>query len=53
MPASKYSFFALQMVFSGQASYADMLPDVLRLERERMLAKARLARIKAEKLKTA
>lgn len=53
LPASKYSFFALQMVFSGQATYADMLPGVLRLERERMLAKARLARIKAEKLKTA
>jgi len=51
MPVSKYSFFALQMVFSGQASYADMLPGVLRLERERMLAKERLARIKSEKLK--
>jgi hypothetical protein len=51
MPVSKYSFFALQMVFSGQASYADMLPGVLRLERERMLAKERLARIKAQKLK--
>ena len=50
LPASKYSFFALQMVFSGQASYADMLPGVLRLERERMLAKARLARKRAEKL---
>lgn len=51
MPVSKYSFFALQMVFTNQASYADMLPGVLRLERERMLEKQRLARKRAEKLK--
>jgi len=51
MPASKYSFFALQMVLSKQATYADMLPGLLRLERERKLAKERLARKKAEKMK--
>ena len=53
MPVSKYSYFAMQVVFSGRASYADMLPGVLRLERERMLEKQRLARKKAEKLQNA
>lgn len=49
MPVSKYSLLALGMVASGQASYRDMLPGLLRLERERILEKQRLARKKAEK----
>lgn len=51
MRVSKYSLFAMEMVMSGQASYKDMLEGVLRLERERMLAKRRLDRIRAEKMK--
>ena len=47
-PVSKYSLMALGMVASGRATYAQMLPGILRLEREKMLAKARLARKKAE-----
>ena len=51
MPPSKYSLFAMEMVMGGRASYADMLEGVVRLERERMLAKKRLDRIRAEKMK--
>lgn len=51
MRVSQYSLFAMEMVMGGKASYADMLPGVMRLERERMLAKRRLDRIRAEKLK--
>ena len=47
-PVSKYSLMALGLVASGRATYAEMLPGILRLEREKMLAKARLARKKAE-----
>ena len=47
-PVSKYSLLALGMVASGRATYAQMLPGILRLEREKMLEKARLARKKAE-----
>lgn len=51
MPPSKYSLFAMEMVMGRKASYADMLPGILRLERERMLEKQRLARKRAEKFK--
>jgi putative transposase len=51
MPPSKYSLYAMEVVMSGRASYADMLPGVLRLERERKLEKERLARKRAEKMK--
>lgn len=47
MPVSKYSLYALSLVARGQASYKDVLPGLLRLERERMLEKQRLARKKA------
>ena len=47
-PVSKYSLFALGMVSAGRATYAELLPGILRLEREKMLTKARLARKKAE-----
>lgn len=47
-PVSKYSLFALGLVAAGRATYAELLPGILRLEREHMLAKARLSRKKAE-----
>jgi hypothetical protein len=47
MPVSKYSLYALSVVARGQARYADVLPGLLRLERERRLEKERLARKKA------
>jgi Transposase DDE domain len=47
-PVSKYNLFALGLVAAGRASYRQLLPGLLRLERERMLARARLARKKAE-----
>lgn len=51
MPANKYSLYAMEMVMNGKASYAEVIPGVLRLVRERMLEKQRLARKRAEKLK--
>ena len=47
LPVSKYSFYALSLVARGQASYEELLPGLLRLERERRLEKERLARKKA------
>jgi hypothetical protein len=49
LPVSKYSLYALGLVVRGQATYQQVLPGVLRLERERMLEKERLARKKAAK----
>lgn len=51
LPPGKYGLLAMEMVMGGKASYAQMLPGLLRLTRERMLEKQRLARKKAEKMK--
>jgi hypothetical protein len=48
LPVSKYSFVALGLVASGQARYEDVLPGLLRLERQRTLERQRLARNKAK-----
>jgi hypothetical protein len=47
MPVSKYSLYALGLVARGEAEMKQVLPGLLRLERERMLAKQRLARKKS------
>ena len=47
LPVSKYSFDALSLVARGQGSYEELLPGLLRLQRERRLEKERLARKKA------
>ena len=48
LPPSKYSLLAIGMVASGRASFKDMLPGLLRLTRERMLERERLAKKKAQ-----
>ncbi len=49
LPVSKYSLVGLSFVARGQATVQDVLPGILRLEREKMLAKQRLARKSAAK----
>jgi hypothetical protein len=47
LPVSKYSLVGLSFVARGQATVQDVMPGILRLEREKMLEKQRLARKKA------
>lgn len=47
LPVSKYILVGLSFVARGQASVEDVMPGILRLEREKMLEKQRLARKKA------
>ena len=47
LPVSKYALVGLSFVARGQATLAQVMPGILRLEREKMLAKQRLARKKA------
>jgi hypothetical protein len=47
LPVSKYSLVGLSFVARGQARAEDVMPGIMRLERERMLEKQRLARKKA------
>jgi len=49
MPPDKYSLYALSLVARGQARYEQVLPGLLRLQRERALEKARLERKRAAK----
>lgn len=47
LPVSKYTLVALSFVARGQATVEDVMPGILRLEREKMLERQRLARKKA------
>lgn len=47
---SKYAFFMLGLVASGQATLEDIVPELDRLEREKQLERERLARKRAQKL---
>ena len=47
LPVSKYSLVGMSFVARGQARVEDVMPGIMRLEREKMLAKQRLARKKA------
>ena len=47
LPVSKYTLVGLSFVARGQATLEQVMPGILRLEREKMLAKQRLARKKA------
>jgi hypothetical protein len=47
LPVSKYSLVGLSFVARGQAKVEDVMPGILRLEREKMLEKQRLARKRA------
>ena len=47
LPVSKYSLVGLSFVARGQARVEDVMPGIMRLEREKMLERARLARKKA------
>lgn len=44
LPVSKYALVGLSFVARGQAAVADVMPEILRLEREKQLARERLAR---------
>lgn len=46
LPVNKYSLLALGLVARGQCSFEDQLPVLLKRQRERVLAKARLERKK-------
>ena len=47
LPVSKYSLVGLSFVARGLATVAEVMPGILRLEREKMQEKQRLARKKA------
>lgn len=47
LPVSKYALVGLSFVARGQATVAEVMPGILRREREKMLEKQRLARKKA------
>ncbi len=47
LPVSKYTQVGMSFVARGQARVEDVMPEILRLARERMLEKQRLARKKA------
>ena len=46
-PVSKYSLVGLSFVARGQATIQQVMPGILRLEREKLLEKQRLARKRA------
>ena len=47
LPVSKYSLVGLSFVARGQATIQQVMPGILRLEREKLLEKQRLARKRA------
>jgi hypothetical protein len=49
LPVSKYTLVGLSFVARGQATVAEVMPGILRREREKLLEKQRLARKKAAK----